>query len=484
MTTAVAARVSWAAMVPAAAEEPPPVAVTSPAERAECGRAVRGRVPRASHGEWQPVADRPDPVAILARQAETRVPDLVPLRHRRMLASAFTFYRGGAAIMASDLAPAPNSGLRTQLCGDAHLSNFGGFAAPDRRMVFDCNDFDETLPGPFEWDLKRLAASFEIGARERGFAGKERRAIVRAAAGQYRRTMAELGALGEIELRYLRFDAATLISEYGDTVGRQGRKMVDRSLAKATAKTRMRALAKLTERVDGKLRIVSQPPVIVPIEELAGPEEAVALVRAVLDGYAATLSEENRYLFERYRYVHGARKVVGVGSVGTRAWLTLLVGRDEGDPLFLQIKEAEASVLEPFAGASGFTHHGRRVVEGQRLMQAAGDFLLGWTSVTIPGAGDRHFYVRQFWDQKASAQVELMAPPHMEAFARLCGATLARGHARSGDRIAISSYLGSGSKFDRAMSRFADAYADQNELDFAAFEQAVEEGRLEASVEG
>lgn len=458
----------------------------SPKERREAGRAARETAPRSSLGDWEPAPDRVDPVAILEEQAKSRLAELIPLRHGRMLASAFTFYRGGAGIMAADLAETPSSGLRAQLCGDAHLSNFGGYAAPDRSLVFDCNDFDETLPGPWEWDVERLAASFEIGARDRSFGRKDRRLVVRAAVREYRLVMQWLADLSNLDLWYLRIDVADAIAEFGEAIGRQGRKVVESNLAKARAKDRMRAFSKLTERVDGKLRIITQPPLIVPLEDLLNARQARQAdegIRAMFDTYRKSLSSENRYLFDSYRYVHSARKVVGVGSVGTRAWVALFVGRDEGDPLFLQIKEAEASVLEPFAGRSTSRHHGRRVVEGQRLTQAAGDVLLGWMTATGLDDKNRHFYVRQLWDQKASARVDLMSPGHMTAYAKLCGATLARAHARSGDRAAIAGYLGSGKKFDEAMLRFASAYADQNELDFAAFGEAVSSGRLEADQE-
>lgn len=452
-------------------------------DRAAAGKAVRAGTPRSSHGEWAPQPDRADPVAILQKQAESRVPELVPLRYGRMLASALTFYRGAAGIMAADLAPTPVSGYQAQLCGDAHLSNFGGFAAPDRTLVFDVNDFDETLPGPWEWDVKRLVASFEIGGRDRGFGREDRLAIVGTAAGAYRRTMRELADLTNLDLWYRRLDLVGVIAEYGGEIGKRDRRNLDRNIAKAQAKDRMRAFSKLTERVDGKLRIVSQPPLLVPLEELATPKqarEADEAIREMLDTYRDSLSSENRYLFEGYDYVHAARKVVGVGSVGTRAWIALFIGRDERDPLFLQIKEAEESVLEEFAAPSEFSHHGRRVVEGQRLTQAAGDILLGWMSATGLDGRDREFYVRQLWDEKASARVELMSPRSMGAYARMCGSTLARAHARSGDRIGIAAYLGRGSTFDDAMVRFASAYADQNERDFAALEQAARDGRVEA----
>ncbi len=457
-----------------------PWAELSPGERRERGRAGRKSAPRSSHGEWQRPAGV-DPVAILEAQETTRLQELVPLRHRRMLDSAFTFYRGAAAIMAADLNGTPDAGLRTQLCGDAHLSNFGGFAAADRRIVLDCNDFDETLPGPWEWDVKRLAASFEIAGRDRGFGRRERQDAVVTAASSYATTMAELAELGHIDVRYRRFEAEGPLEEYRRSVDSRRRKAIDRNTAKAASKTRMRALAKLTERVDGKLRIRSQPPVLVPTREIA-PDEAdlvQQLVNDVLGSYLESLSDENRHLLRKYRFVDAGRKVVGVGSVGTRAWIALLIGRDDSDPLFLQIKEAEASVLEPYTAPSVYAHHGRRVVEGQRLMQAAGDILLGWTSATIPSEAERHFYVRQLWDAKGSAQIEAMAPADLATFGRVCGTALASAHARAGDPIAIAGYLGSGKGFSKAMVSFAAAYADRNESDFAAFMQAIEDGRLE-----
>ena len=462
---------------------PTPTAA-SPAERAELGKASRVEAPRSSHGEWEPPAERPDPLATLRAEDASRLPELVPLRYGRMLASAFTFYRGAAGIMAADLAGTPASGLWAQLCGDAHLSNFGGFAAPDRAIVFDVNDFDETLPGPWEWDVKRLAASFEIAGRDRGFRRRDRRAIVATAVREYREAMRRFAAMTNLDLWHMRLDLDAVIAEYGAGIDRQGRERFDRNTRKAQAKTRMRALEKLTERVDGELRIVSQPPLIEPLRDLLTPSQAVDAderVRAMLAGYRETLGEAHRHLFDGYRYLDCARKVVGVGSVGTRAWIVLLLGRDERDPLFLQIKEAEESVLEPYAAPSAFSHHGRRVVEGQRLTQAAGDILLGW--MTVRGLDDleRTFYVRQLWDQKASARVDLMRPSHMTAYARLCGATLARGHARSGDRIAIGAYLGGGSVFDAALVRFADVYADRNQADFDLVAGAARDGAIEVA---
>jgi uncharacterized protein (DUF2252 family) len=459
---------------------------TTPAERAAMGKAARERAPRSSHGEWEPAADRPDPVDVLERQAADRVPELVPLRCGRMLASPFTFYRGGAAIMAADLAGTPSSELWVQACGDAHLSNFGAYASPDRALVVDINDFDETLPGPWEWDLKRLAASFEIGARDRGFDHTPRREVVLTATRAYREAMRRLADLSNLEVWYRRVDVSQIRERFRSDVSKDDRRAFDRLVAKARRKDRLRAFSKLTHRVDGELRIASDPPVLVPLEEmLSGKqlEQAEAGIRNVIEGYRESLSPDHRHLFDTYRYVHAARKVVGVGSVGTRAWVALFVGRDESDPLFLQVKEAQPSVLEPFAAPSEFPHQGQRVVEGQRLTQAASGIFLGWLTAPGPDAIKRDFYVRQLWDQKGSAAVETMSPARMTAYAELCGTILARAHARSGDRIAIAAYLGGRDRFDRAIAAFAEAYADQNERDYAALVDAVEQGRVLAQEE-
>ncbi len=452
-------------------------------ERAEAGKAARRDAPRSAHAEWEPAADRADPVEILERQSESRVQELVPLRYGRMLVSAFTFYRGAAALMAADLEHTPTSGFSVQACGDAHLSNFGGFSAPDRKMVFDLNDFDETLPGPWEWDLKRLAASFAVAGRDRGFDEAERRAVVKTVSRRYRETVRALSSMTNLDVWYLRLDQGAIEQRWRDQVDRETQKRFDRNVAKAEAKDRYRALSKLTHRVDGELRIVSDPPLIVPLEELlpgVDGDRAEEGIKGILDSYRSSLAEHQRHLFDGYRYVHSARKVVGVGSVGTRAFVALFVGRDEDDPLFLQVKEAEASVLEPYAGASEFDHPGQRVVVGQRMMQAASDIFLGW--LTGPGVDGkkRTFYMRQLWDAKGSALVEKMSPQAMEVYAQVCGGTLARAHARSGDRVAIAAYLGKSAKFDGAIADFAERYADQNERDYAAVRQAVQDGRLTA----
>lgn len=461
-------------------------AAASRGERAAVGKAARKRTPRSSHGDWEAAADRPDPVEMLERQAADRVPDLVPLRYGRMLASAFTFYRGAAAIMAADLATTPSSDLWVQACGDAHLSNFGTYASPSRDLVVDVNDFDETLPGPWEWDLKRLAASFEIAGRNGGFNRSQRRDVVLSAASEYREIMRRLAPMTNLDVWYLRVDVAEIREQYQAQISRKELKAFDRNVAKARRKDRLRAFSKLTRRVGGELRMASDPPVLVPLEEMFSGkrlEAAETRVGRVLAGYRETLSPAHRHLLDSYRYVHTARKVVGVGSVGTRAWIALFVGRDEGDPLFLQVKEAQVSVLEPHARPTAYPHQGQRVVEGQRLTQSTSDILLGWLSAVGPDGTKRDFYVRQLWDQKGSAAVELMSPAQMTGYARICGAILARAHARSGDRIAIAAYLGGTDTFDRAIADFAAAYADQNERDYAALAAAVEDGTIVAENE-
>ncbi len=450
-------------------------------ERAAAGKAARSEVRRSSHARWEPSEGRADPVAILERQAATRVPELVPIRYGRMSASPFAFFRGAAAVMAADLAITPVSGLWVQACGDAHLSNFGAFAAPDRRLVFDLNDFDESLPGPWEWDVKRLAASFAIAGRENGFGCRDRGAAVMEAARSYRDSMRAFAAQSNLEVWYARLDVESVMGEIEaePKLTRQVRKGV----AKAQAKDSVRALEKLTHLVDGELRIRADPPLIVPAEELMPVDETRDLeefMLQMLDAYRATLPGDRRYLLDSYRFRHLARKVVGVGSVGTRAWIVLLTGADDSDPLFLQAKQAEASVLEPYVGASRFTNHGQRVVEGQRLMQAAGDIFLGWCPAVGFDGGERDFYVRQLWDWKRSVEIERLSPHGLELYARMCGWTLARAHARSGDRIAIAAYLGAGDAFDRAITEFAESYADQSERDHAALVAAIDSGRIVA----
>ncbi|MFT3865922.1 MAG: DUF2252 domain-containing protein [Solirubrobacterales bacterium] len=457
--------------------------MTAVTERAAEGRAARSVARRSAHAEWAPSANRHDPVAIIEAQDARRVPELVPIRHGRMAASAFAFYRGAAAVMAADLATTPTSGLRVQTCGDAHLSNFGAFGAPDRRLVFDLNDFDETLPGPWEWDVKRLATSFALAGRDNGLKRSERSAALLASVRSYREAMREFADQGDLDVWYARLDVEEAMGRV-EEVDPGVVKRFERGIAKARAKDSRRAMEKLTEVVDGEIRIVSQPPLIVPIEELVPATQAAqieAALRDILGSYRSTLPGDRQHLFDGYEFRRLARKVVGVGSVGTRAWVVLLTGRDDEDPLFLQAKEAEASVLELFAGPSRFRNHGRRVVEGQRLMQAAGDIFLGWCVAVGLDGRDRDFYVRQLWDWKRSVEIEKLSPDGLEVYAELCGWTLARAHARSGDRAAIGAYLGGGDSFDRAVSHFAEAYADQSERDHAALCDAIESGRIEAA---
>ena len=408
-------------------------------ERVARGKEARKRAPRSSHGAWQPASDRPDPVALLEDQSLTRVPELVPIRHGRMIVSPFTFYRGTALIMAGDLAGTPDSGVTVQLCGDAHLSNFGLFGTPERRLLFDINDFDETLPGPWEWDVKRLAASFEVAGRDRGFSKSDRREIF----------------------------------------------MAERSIAKARTRDSTRVFAKRAGKVDGELRIVPDPPLIVPLEDLGDSStdchEPERQIKELLQAYRQTLAHEHHPV-EEFRYIHAARKVVGVRSVGTRCYILLLVGRDEKDPLFLQVKQAEPSVLERFLGRSEHEQHGERVVAGQRLMQAASDLFLGWQRITGLDGHTRDYYVRQLHDWKGSADVDQLQVPGLTGYAEICNATLARAHARWGHRIAIAAYLGRGRRFAGAIADFAVAYADQNERDYEAFVKAVDSGRLDAEM--
>lgn len=445
------------------------------------GKAARKVAPRSSHGDLVLPDDRVDPVDQLEAQAESRVAELIPLRYGRMLVSAFTFYRGAAGIMAADLAPSPVSGIRVQACGDAHLSNFGGFAAPDRRLVFDINDFDETLPGPWEWDLKRLAASLEIGGRDRGFSKKVRKQMVIDSVAQYRKTMHEFAGMSNLDVWYARTGLPDIAERWGAEESGKEWKRAEKNVAKAKGKDRLRAFSKLTHVVDGKLKIIHDPPSVLPFEEIFPPDKLPGLddrIRGILSEYRETLSLDRRQLLDSYRYVHAAMKVVGVGSVGTRAWMVLMIGRDMGDPLFLQIKEAQESVLEPSQGASEFSNHGQRVVEGQRWTQSASDIFLGWVSARGIDDVTRDYYVRQLWDWKGSAKVERMDPRTMAFYGQICGSVLARAHARTGDRFAIAGYLGGSSNFDRAIARFARAYADQNERDYRALLEAADSGRI------
>jgi uncharacterized protein (DUF2252 family) len=457
-------------------------------ERSAHGRSARNRAPRSAHGSWIPAPDRADPIALLEEQATSRVPELVPIRHGRMLVSPFTFYRGAAAIMAGDLASTPNSGINVQLCGDAHLSNFGVFGTPEREMIFDINDFDETLPGPWEWDVKRLAASFEICGRHRGFTPGECRDLAAAAVFGYRERMRKSAGMPTLEAWYDRLDAETILDwirtkKEDKLAGAKDVQRTEKNIAKARTRDSMRVFAKLVGEVGGELRIKADPPLIVPIEDLV-PEGRLRLdteenMQRLLQSYQGTLLHHHHPL-EEYRYVHMARKVVGVGSVGTRAWILLLLGRDDKDPLILQAKEAQASVLERHLAPSAYDNHGERVVRGQRMMQAASDIFLGWQRVTDYDGNERDFYLRQLHDWKGSVNVETLRVPGATLYARVCGQTLARAHARSGDRVAIASYLGKAEGFDRAVAEFSSAYADQNERDYQSFARAVESGRLEA----
>ncbi|HEX3359383.1 MAG TPA: DUF2252 domain-containing protein [Solirubrobacterales bacterium] len=453
-------------------------------EDAARGRAARRTTPRSAHAEWMPPPDREDPIAILRRQAETRVAELLPIRYGRMSASPFTFYRGAAAVMAADLAPTPDSGLMVQVCGDAHINNFGGFAAPDRRLVFGPNDFDETLPGPWEWDVKRMATSIEIAARELGLGRKRRRRIVTSAVGQYRGGMAEFAAETMLQAWYERLDADELTARFGTRLDADGRELFDRTFAKGRRKDSARAARKLTEVVGGELRFAAAPPLLTPLRDLEGrgdPDERAAWVQEVLEQYAAGLHADREHLFRSYRMVDMARKVVGVGSVGTRAWVFLLVSQGVGDPLVLQAKEAVASVLEPYLGASEFENHGERVVRGQRMMQAATDIFLSWQRSTGLDGLEHDFYVRQLWDWKASADLSRMDEHGLITYTLACAWSLARAHARSGDRLAIAAYLGKGEKFDEAIAEFSSRYADQNERDHARLAEAIAAGELEAT---
>jgi uncharacterized protein (DUF2252 family) len=473
-------------------------------ERRSMGLEARNRTPITDHAEWRPAANRPDPVVLLEEQDDTREPDLVPVRHGRMMASPFTFYRGTAKIMADDLAETPVCGLDAQLCGDAHLSNFGAFASPDRRLLFDLNDFDETLPGPFEYDVKRMATSFMIAARNNGFTKGDARTATQTSVTAYRDAMAGFAEMSTMDVWYAFLDEDKLMSGIRSTVGeidkagkggkkaKKQRKQAKsaeararKNLGQAHTHDSLQALSKLGELVDGQYQIKSQPPIVVPVRELASSygmsaDDVNAMIRSEFRAYRASLQTDRRHLLERYKVVDVARKVVGVGSVGTQAFIVLLQGRDAGDPLFLQVKEATTSVLETHLGKSKYRQHGERVVHGQRMMQAASDIYLGWSKG--PGAR-RNFYWRQLRDMKASAQVEIMVPIALTYYAQICGWTLARAHARSGDPVAIAAYLGEGDTFDKSITDFAKQYADQNERDYHEFIEAIKSGRLEA-VEG
>jgi uncharacterized protein (DUF2252 family) len=453
-------------------------------ERIARGKAARAEVPRSRHAEYDSPAHRTDPIDLLEEQAKTRVPELVPIRYGRMLVSPFTFYRGAAKIMAHDLARTPLSGMRVQCCGDAHLSNFGVFASPERRLVFDINDFDETLPGPWEWDVKRLAASMLIAARDNGYSAKDQDRIVLETVSQYRDAMRNFAGMKNLEVWYAHLEMESLLKERAASFQARMVKRTEKGLAKARTRDSMAAFAKLTQQVNGTVEIVDQSPLIVPLRVLVpGDEQArwMEWLHALIRVYRQSLEHDRRVLIEEFRLVDFARKVVGVGSVGTRAWIALFFGRDGTDPLFLQMKEAEDSVLEEHLGRSQYRNHGQRVVAGQRLMQATSDIFLGWVHVKAGMDGvARDFYARQLKDWKGSVEIDQMIPDGMVVYGRLCGWTLARAHARSGDRIAIASYLGGGNAFDRAILDFSKAYADQNERDYQALVDAVKSGRIAA----
>ena len=462
----------------------PTVEQLSRADRAALGKDARGVASLESQAEFSPGPGR-DPVGLLLGQAASRVPELVPVRHGRMLVSPFTFYRGAALPMAADLAGTPASGLRVQLCGDAHLSNFGAFASPERRLVFDVNDFDETLPGPFEWDVKRLAASLAVAGRASGFPVKVRRKIALAAGEGYRTAMAGFAGQPFLDVWYTHVDIEPVLAQFRSQMKAKGFKTAQKLLAKAHSSDSTKALDKLTAMVDGRRQFISTPPTIVPVEEVFPGVQADAIyeqIRAVLGKYRRSLQSDRRHLLGQFTMVQVARKVVGVGSVGTRAWVVLMDAGDGVEPLFLQAKEAQVSVLADYAGRSRYTNQGERAVAGQHLMQAESDIFLGWTRITNPEDGvDRDFYVRQLKDWKFSVPIEMMLPEGLTLYARLCGWTLARAHARSGDRIALAAYLGGSDTFDQAIADFAETYADQNELDYAALQAAVKDGKAEAT---
>jgi uncharacterized protein (DUF2252 family) len=465
--------------------EPMDVPYLSVPERAAQGKAARSVAPRSSHAEFEPAAGRTDPVDLLQRQAHTRVQELVPVRYGRMLVSSFTFFRGAAMIMAHDLAPTPRSGFDVQCCGDAHLSNFGVFASPERRLMFDINDFDETLVGPWEWDVKRLAASMLIAARDNGYRVKAQQQVVLATVGQYRMAMREFAGMGNLAVWYARLEIESLLAERAAQFKPGTFTRTEKTLAKARTRDSMSAFSKLTRASNGRVEIVDQSPLIVPLSVLAPSdverEELLRELRALLGLFHNSLAPERRALLEQFRLIDFARKVVGVGSVGTRAWIALLLGHDDNDPLFLQMKQAEASVLEELLGTSEFENHAQRVVAGQRRMQATSDIFLGWVRAESPLDGQpRDFYGRQLKDWKGSVDVDQMIPKAMGVYGKLCGWTLARAHARTGDRVAIASYLGRGSSFDRAILEFADAYAEQNERDYGRLVAAVKSGTLPA----
>jgi uncharacterized protein (DUF2252 family) len=446
---------------------------------------MRSEAPRSSHAELPPARRDRDPLELLKSQDVTRVPELAPIRYARMAVSPFTFYRGAAQVMAADLADTPRTGITVQVCGDAHLSNFGLFASPERRLVFDINDFDETLPGPWEWDVKRLATSLEVAGRENGYPAKERHAIVEASVAAYRNGMRDLAAKTSLEVWYTHITSDELAERFGSPVPRSRRKLLSKTFEKARTRSNLGALRRFVGEQDGQQRLLADPPLVVPVRDLVepgtDPDELAAQLRDMLAQYRETLEPERRVLLDRFRLVDMARKVVGVGSVGTRCWMLLLLGDDQDDPLFLQAKEAEPSALEAYVGRSEYDNAGQRVVVGQRLMQTVGDIFLGWIRVTGLDGRRRDFYLRQLRDWKGSAEVETLLPAGMKAYGELCGWTLARAHARSGDRIAIAAYLGAGSSFDVALAEFARRYADRNTDDHGELVSAIGSGHIVAA---
>jgi uncharacterized protein (DUF2252 family) len=467
------------------ANGPQPVSMPTPAERAAAGKAARSRVPRESHAAFDPPASRPDPISLLERQGQARVPELLPVRYGRMLASPFAYFRGAALPMASDLATTPTTGLEVQACGDAHLSNFGIFASPERRLVFDINDFDETLPGPWEWDVKRLVASMEVAARDNGFSDKERRRISVATGASYRQNMRHLAGLGNLDVWYAHADVEDLQRAISARMSARQRKLVRKGIAKARSRDNLQAFSKLTEVEDGRVRIAADPPLVVPVTDLypdeAAQTEMLDMLTRLVTQYRRSLLPSSRDLLNQFRFVDMARKVVGVGSVGTRCWIILMLGRDHTDPLFLQVKEAEESVLCAYVGhRSAYATEGERVVMGQRVIQQASDIFLGWQRAQGFDGKQHDFYVRQLRDGKFSLDIGTMVPSGMQMYGELCGATLARAHARTGDRIALASYLGKAPAFENAVADFASAYADQNERDYAALAAAEASGKIAA----
>lgn len=445
------------------------------------GKSLRSSVPRSALAIWKAPTDRIDPAKLIESQSKNRIPELLPLRYERMSASPFTFFRGSALVMANDLSEQPSTGLTVQACGDCHISNFGAYASPERRLVFDINDFDETLPGPWEWDVKRMAASVEICGRDRNFSKKERRNCVLECARAYRETMLKLANMSNLDVWYAQVDLDEPLRQLAETAPKHMSNEARKALQNSHKKDRLRAFSKLTEETNGVRQIISDPPCIVPLRNLDNPKREKAAERVILkmlDDYEKTLDPDKRHLFNEYSYVDIARKVVGVGSVGTRCWIAVFIGRDESDPLVLQIKEANESVLERYLGKSSCKQHGQRVVQGQRLMQTSSDILLGWVRGKNLEGEDCDFYIRQLWDWKSSADLDSVIPRGLELYSRLCACTLARSHARSGNRFAIAGYLGESTRFDEAIVEFAAAYADQNEKDYATFMQAISDGKL------